>query len=865
MSLRRRMENELERDIREHIEMETRENVERGMSPDAARFTALRKFGNVALAAEDTRAVWRWMWLDRTLQDARHALRNLRRNPAFAAVSILTLALAIGMNAAVFSVVSAALIKPLPYPGPSRLMWLAMYAPRLHFEASSAPDFSDWRSQARSFEKMAGYGSVDSTVQDGVESFKHSFVWTTPEFWSIAGAHAAVGRLFSERDRNVVVLTWRMFEQRFAGDSRVLGKTVLVDGRSTTIIGVLPKDFRFLPPGATQGIDGGMSGEAEAFTPVVLTPDMQRHGGPALIMFVVGRLKPGVSRVQALAELKNIQARTVEQNPLMRGFYTAWEMRVTPLKEKLVGESRRALLVLLAAVGFVLLIACGNLGNLLLARATARQREIAIRAALGASRGRLLRYFTAEALALALPGAIAGLALARAADRLLVRLSPSAVPRIGEVAIDWRVAAFTIAISLLAAIVFASVPVLSLPAGSLYSVLKDGGRASGSRRALRLRRVLVAGELALALVLLTGAGLMVKSFARMYAHPASFEPEKIGVAKVYLTGPAYRDSERGAAISYAQRVLDRASAVPGVETVALTNITGRGLADIVGPPRFPPGEAPQIVIRAASSGYPRLLGIPLLKGRLTADNESEPVVMVNRTFAARVFGRENPLGQRVRVQGVPAAIVGVVGDLKASRLDADPELEVFVPFKQTLIFRRLDVLFKSHNEPAALLPEVRKAIQRIDPTQPPYGLTTLESTLDESIAPRRFNLLLLGIFASGAVLLALVGIYGVISYSVAQRTQEIGVRMALGARRTEIARMVIRHGMSAALAGIVAGILAALALTRLMAALLFEVRPNDAPTFAAVAAALTVTALLACWLPARKAARVDPTTALRYE
>ena len=865
MRLSRRMQDDLERDIREHIELETRDNVERGMSPEAARFAALRKFGNVALAAEDTRAVWRWMWLDRFRQDIRHALRGLRRNPAFAAVSILTLALAIGMNAAVFSVVSATLIKPLPYPEPNRLMWVAMYSSRFHFEASSAPDFSDWRSQTHSFDKMAGYGTVDRTVQDGSESSKHSFVWTTPEFWSIAGAHAALGRLFSAADRNVVVLTWRMFEQQFASDRRVVGKTVRVDGRSTTIIGVLPAEFRFLPPGATGGLLNGMSGEAEAFTPVILTPELQRRGGPMLLMFVVARLKPGISRQQALAELQNLEARTVSQYPAMRDFYTASQLRVVPLQEKLVGESRRALLILLAAVGFVLLIACANLGNLLLARATTRRREMAIRSAIGAGRGRLLRYFLVEAIALAMPGAAAGLVLARAAVALLVRLSPAAVPRIAEVAIDWRVTVFTIAASFLAALIFGCVPVFSLPAGSLYAVLKDGGRASGSRNALRLRQILVAAELALALVLLMGAGLMVKSFARMYNHPTSFEPEKIGIAKVFLSGPAYRDSERGATLAYAKHVIDQASAIAGVEKVALSNISGSGFADVDGSPRFPPGQAPQVVTRAVSFEYPRLVGIPLLKGRLTADNEAARVVMVNQTFARRVFGDENPLGQRLRISGGPAAIVGVVGDLKVSRLDAEPEPEILVPFQQASAFRRFDVLFKSSTQPAALLPEVRKAIQRIDPTQPPYGLSTLENALDESIAPRRFNLLLLGAFAGGAVLLALVGIYGLTSYSVTQRTQEIGVRMALGARRKEIVRMVVRHGMIVALAGIVPGITAALALTRLMAALLFNVQPNDAPTFAVVTAALTATALAACLLPALRAARVDPTAALRYE
>ncbi len=859
MSLRRRMENGLDRDIRDHIAMETRENIERGMSPEEARHAALRKFGNVLRTIEETRAVWRWMWAERMLQDARYALRGLGRNPVFAAVAILTLALGIGMNTAVFSVVSAVLIKPLQYPDAERLVWLANYNRRFHFEAASAPDFTDWRRQAQSFEGMVGYRNADSTVQDGERSSKHAFVSITPEFWRMAGVHAALGRLFSEGDRNVVVLTWRMFEQRFGGDARVLGRVVRVDGRPESIVGVLPKDFRFLPPNGA----GGMSGETEAFMPNIIAPEVQTRGRGMLIMFVVAKLKPGISIEKARAELQTIQARIARENPALRGFYGAAELRVVPLQEKLVGGSRRALLILLAAVAFVLLIACANLGNLLLARATARRREIAIRAAIGAGRKRLLRQFLVEGLTLALLGGAAGLTLARAADALLARLNPAAVPRLGELGIDWRVLLFTFAISLLAGAVFGLAPVLSLPTGALYSALKEGGRGSSAGAELRLRRMLVAAELALALVLLIGAGLMVKSFFRMYAHPASFEPEKIGLMKVWLAGPSYR--EQPAEMAYARRLIERVSQIPGVQAMALTSASGSGGVDLEGPPRFPPGQAPQVFFLAASSGYPLVAGIPLVKGRWTTDDEPAPAVMVNETFVRRVFGRGDPLGKRLRVYGALASIVGVAGDLKFSRLDADPDPEVLIPYKQIAVFRRFDVLVKTSGSPAAILPEVRKVVQRLDPTQPPYGITTLEGALAESIAPRRFNLLLLGTFAASAMLLALIGIYGVMSYAVTQRTHEIGVRIALGARRGEIVSMVVRQGMAVALTGIAAGIAAALGLTRLIATLLFDVKPNDPLTFAAVAVALSAAAFMACWAPALKAARVDPVVALRYE
>jgi putative ABC transport system permease protein len=861
----RRHLTDIDRDIRDHIEAETRDNIERGMSPGEARAAAIRRFGNPLRVAEDTRAVWRWMWLDRLRQDARYALRSLRRNPLFAAVAILTLALGIGLNTAVFSVVSAVLIRPLPYPDPSRIVWIANYNHRFHFEASSAPDFVDWHDQSQSFEAIAGYGTIDSTVQDGDRCSMHSFVYTTPEFWSISGAYAVVGRLFTVADRDVVVLTWRMYQDEFGSNPGVLGRVIQVDGRAETVIGVLPSDFRFLPP---NDMAGGMSGNAEAFVPNVISPEQSARGRSLLIMFVVARLKPGVSVAQARAELETLQARIARENPSMRGLYSLAQLLVVPLQEKIVGESRRALFILLAAVGFVLLIACANLGNLLLARASARQREIAIRAAIGAGRNRLLRQVFVEGITLALLGGAAGIALARAADALLIRLSPAAVPRLGELSIDWRVLLFALVISIFAGAVFGLAPALSLSTASLYSVLKSGGRGSGNGSAgLRFRRFLVAAELALAVVLLSGAGLMVKSFVRMYAHPPSFQAERIGYMKVFLSGPAYRD--RGAMLAYSRRLLEQAANLPGVEAVAITNRAGSGVADIENPPQFPEGQPPRVFYRTVSAAYCRVLGVPVLRGNWPTGNEPAPAAAVNEAFVRTVFGQADPIGRRVRLFGNSGymTIVGVVGDLKVSRLDADPEAEVLIPYQFIPYngLRRVDVLFKTDAGIDALLPQVRRGIQRVDPTQPPYGVTTLETALAESIAPRRFNLIFLGTFSGCAVLLALIGIYGVISYSVTQRTQEIGVRMALGARRGQIVRMVVGQGLAIALAGIAAGVAAALALTRLMTSLLFEVKPNDPAIFATVASALLATSLLACWLPARRAARVDPLVALRYE
>jgi len=865
---RRRVARDIENDIREHIEIETRENMERGMPPDEARRAAMRRFGNPMRIAEETRAVWRPEWIARLRQDARYAVRGLRRNPAFAAASILTVALGIGMSTAVFSVVSAALIKPLPYPNPDRLVWVALNNRRFHFEASSAPDFSDWRAQARSFEEMTGYLDIDSTVQDGLESTKNAFIHITPEFWRIAGAHAALGRLFSDRDRGVLVLTWKMFQQRFGGDPRVIGRAVRIDGREETIIGVLPKDFRFvLPTGSEMGMPGGIHSEVEVFVPNIITPQLRSRADGILVMYAVARLKPGVSVERARAEIRDIQTQVIHRDPSMRNFYAASEPVVTPLREKLVGASRRSLLTLLAAAGFVVLIAFANFGNLCVARATARRREIATRIAIGAGRGRMIRQFMLEGVMLAGLGGIVGTGFAYASDALLVSMNAAAVPRLAEAGIDWRVLLFGLGVSMLAAVLFGLLPLLSMSGTPVYVALKDGGSnsSSGSAR-LRLRRGLVAGEMAIALVLLTGAGLMLKSFARMYEHPAGFEPQNIGTMKVFLSGPAYGTQERE--VAYARRVLERVSRIPGVEAAAVTNGVGTGPAQVDGL-TFPSGQAPMVRERSASSGYARVVGLPLISGRWMKDGEAAPVVMVNESFARRVFAGADPIGRRLHIghgqNSIRAEIVGVVGDLKMMRLDADAEPEILIPYEHTPTPRRVGIIFKTPASPRAVIPEVRRAVARVDVTQPPYEVMTLQQALANSIAPRRFDLLLLGAFAASAVLLALIGIYGVMSYAVAQRTREIGLRMAIGARPGEILSMMLKDAMVVAAVGIVMGAVAALALTRLMTALLYNVRPNDPTIFAAVMIGLAGTCLVASWIPALRAARVEPVQALRDE
>jgi putative ABC transport system permease protein len=859
------MEDDIDRDIRDHIDMETRENIERGMAPPDARAAALRKFGNPLRIAEDTRAVWRSEWVERLLQDTRYTLRGLRRNPVLAAIVILTLALGIGLNTAVFSVVNAVLIEPLHYPHPERLLWLAEYNKAFKAELVGGPDFLDWRAQAQSFDKVCAYGYGYQTIAYGNTTDQPLVAEVTGDFWPVTAIKPAAGRLFTDADQDVIVLSHSLFQRRFAADPGVIGKTVIVDSHPTTVVGVLPQGFRFLFPTPSRAdIDPT---EIEAYVPADnLTPATQVRGRNNAIVNVVARLKPGVSLQQARSEMEAIHARIAKQYQNQIN-YSQMELRVVPVQEKLVGNARPALLLMLGAVTFVLLIACANIAGLLLARASTRRREVAIRAAVGAGRLRMIAQFLTEGLVLAFAGGAAGLLVARWAIALLTGFGPKAVPRLEGVAIDGRVLAFTVLISLVSGLLFGLGPAISLARANLHSELKGGGKAMSGALRLRLRSLLVAGELAFALVLIIGAGLMVKSLWRMNARPPGFNPESILVMKISLAGPTYR--ARPQQIAYFEEALSRLERTPGVVAAGTVFSPIRGVIQLEGAPPAPADLGHRGTYYSTSPGYFQAMGMRLIQGRWMTDNEPSEVMMVNETFVRSILGGADPLGKSihlVRPQRPPsAAIVGVVSDVKYSKLDAEPGPEVYFPYSQSFFNRASDIVVRTAGDPLELAPAVRKLISDIDRSQPPFDMQTLEGTLARSIAPRRFNLFLLETFAGSALLLALIGIYGAISYAVTQRAHEIGVRMALGARHGEIVRMVIRQGMAVALTGIAAGIAAAFGLTRLMATLLYDVKPTDPLNFAAVVIALTATSVLASWVPALKAARVDPLRALRDE
>ncbi len=852
----------LDAEIRDHIERETREFLERGMSPAEARAAALRKFGNPLRVAEDTRAVWNPAWVQQLWQDVQYGARLLRRNPGFAAVVALTLALGIGLNTAVYSVVNAVLVRPLAYPHPDRLAWLADYNAVFKAEIVAGPDFFDWRDQAKSFEKMVAYGYMDSTLAADGEAQQYRTAQVTDGFWEVSGARPALGHLFAPTERNALVIADSLFERRFRRNPGVIGKAVRLDGRPMTISGVLPKGFRFLFPQQMVALEPR---EMEIYVPNQVTRESQVRGRNQLVLNVVGKLKPNVPIAAARTELETIQARIARENP--HSFYHLMTLRVVPLRDKLVGDARRPLLVLLAAVGFVLLIACANIANLLLARAATRRREIAIRMSVGAGRARVIRQFLGEALVLAAIGGAVGLLFARAAVAAMVRLAPHAVPRLSETNLDGSVLAYNLLVSLATALAFGFSPAVAIWRSSLHEVLKDSSRTFSAAPGRWFRRSLVVAEMAFAIVLLTGAGLMVKSFLHMNAHPPGFVPEQVLTLKVALAGPGYRTL--GQQQAYVREALHRVETAPGVQAAGIINTPVRGVVQVEGMRPLPPDQAPQCIFNTVSASSGRALGMRLLRGRWLTDHESSDVVMINESLANLVFGGTDPIGKRLQVPGRQpppmAVVVGLASDLKYTRLDARPEPEVYIPYLQSPFLRLMTVMVRASGDASSMAPAMRKLMAGVDPTQPVYEVKTLEQALADSILPRRFNLFLLGIFAAAALVLALVGIYGVVAYSVTQRTHEIGVRMALGAQRAEVVRLVVRQAMAIALAGIAAGLAAALGLTRLMGSLLYDVKATDAPTFAAVAAVLLVTALAASSVPAMRAARVEPVTALRYD
>jgi predicted permease len=845
----------LDDEIGDHIERETQENIERGMPAEEARNAALRKFGNITRVKEDTREVWRHAWLDQLLQDVHYAGRMLRRDPGFAAVVILTLALGIGMTTAIFSVVNAALLRPLDYPHAERLVWLASHEPNIKRDWAQLSDFYQWRAETKSYTVMAAYGYQEATLAPSADGHRVSGVLIGGDFWAITGARAALGRLPAPDEQGAIVISWDLFRQQFAANPHIVGSSISLDGRPAIIAAVLPKTFRFQFPAWWQATDPHPIDLYAPFPPVAALGG--RNGQ------VVAALKPGISPARAQAELQTLEKHILEV-PANPPRYLPSIPRVEPLQQTITRAARPALLLLLTAGVFVLLIAAVNIANLQLSRATVREREIAIRAAIGAGRMRVVRQLLVESMVLALAGGAAGLLVARGAIAILIRLSSYAIPRLVETSMDGRVLAFTLVVSIATGLLFGAGPALALRRINLNDALKAGARSSAGLDGMRFRKLLVAGELALAMVLLASAGLMLKSFWRMSQHPPGFAPEKVLVMKLRLAGPQY--AAKPALERYLREMLRRLDEAPGVKAAGVGNWVI--LVGVHGLPNDPsPTQAHALRITFSSPRYLKAFGARLLKGRWLTDGDTGKArILMNESMAREAFGKADPVGRKLSVPQPDTVVVGLVADLQYSQLDQAPPAEIYADLDRFLQqLRTATVAVRTTRDPLTLAPALRKLISGIDPTQPVYNIETLEQSLADSVAPRRFNLFLLGSFAAAALLLAIVGIYGAIAYSVVQRTREIGVRLALGAERGRVVRMVVREGMSVALVGILAGLAASLALAPAIAKLLYEVKANDPWTLAAVTLSLAATALAACCAPARKAAWIDPAITLRYE
>jgi predicted permease len=800
------------------------------------------------------------------LQDLRFALRALRRSPGFTAVAVLTLALGIGANTAIFSVVNAVLLRSLPFREPDRLMSISTRYPQdATGYALSAPDFMSVRDLAEVFSGVAAYVPTEQALTGDGEPAQVSVAVVSADFLEVMGATPVLGRDFRAEEngegRNAVVLLGHAFwRQRFGGDPRVVGRAVTLNGVTREVVGVLPPEFDF-------------PARSQVYYPLAYDSRFSSataEGRRSEYLGVVARLRPGVTPERAGAALRTLSGRLRQQ---FRETNANVSLAPTPLREELLGEVRTPLLVLLGAVGLVLLIACVNVANLLLARSTARESEMAVRVALGAGRGRLVRQLLTESLVLGTLGGAVGLLLAVWGTHALVAVRPAEIPRLDAVRIDATVVAFAAAATLLTATLFGSVPALQVGRGGLAGSIRESGRSGGAGRSKRrLRASLVVVETALAVMLLVGAGLLIRSFARLTHVDPGFRTER--VVTFELTLPRARYAEDPQILDFSGRLLQRVRALPGVQSAGIsTGLPLSGARTILGfdienhaPPR--PGFIQDLVVKRATPDYLRTMGIPVLRGRDLDERDradAPGVALLNEAAVKRYFPDEDPLGRRITFDGRRwLTIVGVVRDVPQFGLAEETRSEAYVPFAQ-LPSSSLVMAARTTGDVRALTGALRREVRALDPDLPIERFTTTRELVRESVARPRFYALLLSVFAAVALALAAIGIYGVISYSVAQRTREIGVRVALGAAPESVLRLVLRSVLALAALGVGLGLLLALAGTRLIAGMLFSVGAADPPTFAMVAIGLFLVAVLAGWLPARRATRVDPMVALRAE
>ena len=808
--------------------------------------------------------------METLIQDLRYAVRMLLKKPAFAAIAIITLALGVGANTAIFSVVNSVLLEPPPYGEPDRIIWIS------HDDSLTPADFLDYREQAQTFEHIAAFIGWGVNLTGNSEPERVAGALVSPGFFSVLGVPAMIGHTFTpeqEQDGSAryVVLSHGLWERRFGSDSSLVGGSLMLNGESFTVAGVMPRDFK------------DPRGEAEVWGLARrIVPELPFRSSDVMqnrrlhYLQVIGLLKPGVTITEAQAEVDTIALRLEQQYPDTN---KDERLALVTVQEHVVGDVKLPLLILLGAVGFVLLIACANVANLMLVRASGRRREIAIRTALGAERGRIIRQLLTESMLMALVGGGAGLLIALWGTDLLISVSPDALPSLREISLDSRVLAFTLVTSLLTGAIFGLVPALQASKPDLNESLKEGSRGAGGTGGARVRNALVVIEMALSLVLLAGAGLLINSFLKIANTDPGFEAEGVLTMRLNLTGSRYQEPDQQAAF-YTQ-LLDRVEALPGVERVGAIDVTpifsrGAFYSFLIEGQPAPTGEqrrANDSGFHSVSPNYFNAMRTPFLAGRQfnEADtSESAQVVIINQAMAERYWPGESPIGKRISYgvtgdnQPAWVEIVGVVGNVRHVGLDADIDPEAYMPYTQAT-YRYMTIAIRTALDPEGVVAAVRSQVQALDPQQPVYDIKPMTEVIADSLARRRLSMLLIGIFAAVALLLAAVGIYGVMSYAVTERTREIGIRVALGAQVGDVMRLVVGQGMKLALIGIGAGLVAALLLTRLIESLLYKVSTTDPATFVAITLLLFAVAFVATYIPARRAMRVDPMVALRYE
>ena len=865
---RDRREREMNEEIEAHFQMHVEDNQRAGMSAAEARRQAVLKFGGIESAKESLRGRWTVAFLETTWQDLKYALRGLRRNPAFALTAVLSLALGIGASIAIFTVADNLLLRPLPYRDPGKLVmvWEASRRGEAYAHNVISPaNYRDWKAQNDVFDGIAAFGDRRDVLNDGKRVEELDAQYVTADLLPLLGVQPIRGRLFTAEEDlpdapKVVLIGYRLWQSWFGGDEGIVGRQVQLSGRPATIIGVLGPGFYF------------RNRSTDLWEPLGLNPANDYRKSAGRYLMSVARLKPGASQQQAQAQMTTIAQRLEAAYP---EFDTNWGVNVEPLRDSLVREVKTSMQVLLGAVGLLLIVACANVANLLLARQTSRRREMALRAAIGAGRWRVVRQLITESVVLGLAGGLLGVALARWAVMGLLALAPRDLVRNASIAVDLRILIFAVAVSVLTGIVFGLAPSWAASRANLIGGLREDGRGSIGGHG-RLRNWLVAAEIAFSVMLLAGAGLLFRSLIGIQGVDSGLNPSEVLTFRV--STPSARYPEPARRTQFYQRAIDGLRQLPGVRSVsAVSFLPFHGMAagtwvGIGGRPPARPGEELVATIRTVMPGYFQTIGIPLLSGRdfTPADNTPEAPwrFIVNQTFARKYLAGEEPLGKPINAamerQNPFGEIVGVVGDVKEGALDKEPSPTVYYNHAH-LIYSAMVFVVRTEGDPLALAEPSRRVIRSLDATLPVADVQTMDAIVRETFARQRFSAVLLAGFSLVSLLLAAIGIYGVLAYSVTERTREIGVRVALGADPSRIVSLVLASGARLVLAGTVAGMAGAMALTGLLKTMLFGVGARDAVTFVAVPLVLAAVALFAAWLPARRASRLAPVDALRAD